>query len=164
MARVRSATAGFPLAAALAAVLAAACPAAAGTIGPDQYYSGDVNGHTTGPAPIRMACFGPVHPGESGHPLSGQYAQADPASASSTTGPGYTGSAGTAVSIALIITSGTIVRVVPLGTVSDYDTRVAIPTTLTLPCYGGAQVSFSPVPGSATAKTATLTVDFVGQP
>ena len=164
MTSVRSTTTGFSLAAALAAVLAAASPAAAGTIGPNQYFSGDVNGYTTSPAPIRMACFGAVHPGETGHPLSGQYAQVDPAPASSAADLGYTGSTGTAVSVTLIITSGTIVQIVPLGTVSDYGTKVSIPVTLTLPCYGGAQASFSPVPGSATAKPATLTVDFIGQP
>ncbi len=164
MTRARSITAGFALAATLAAGVVAAVPAAAGTIGPNQYFTGDVSGRTASPAPIQMACFGPVYPGETGHPLPGQYAQVDPAPASSTADLGYTGSAGTAVSITLIITSGTIVRVVPLGTATDYGTPVPIPTTLTLPCYGSAQASFSPTPGSATAKSATLTVDFVGQP
>ncbi|MBS2965731.1 hypothetical protein KGA66_21950 [Actinocrinis puniceicyclus] len=164
MIRVRN-TASLGLAAAFAAVLAAASPAAAGSIGPNQYFAGDVNGHASSPAPIGMGCFGPVTPGESGHPLAGQYAEVVPLPAATTKADvGYTGSTASAVSISLIVTNGTIVRVIPLGTVADYGTKVPIPTTLTLPCYGSAEAVFAPTPSGVGARNATLTVDFVGQP
>ncbi|MGH3781302.1 MAG: hypothetical protein ACRDRO_11935 [Pseudonocardiaceae bacterium] len=40
-------------------------------IGPNQYFYGEVNDQA-GHATIRMACFGPTHPGQTGHPLAGQ--------------------------------------------------------------------------------------------
>lgn len=164
MIRVRN-TASLGLAAAFAAVLAAASPAAAGSIGPDQYFAGDVNGHTSSPAPIEMGCFGPVTPGETGHPLAGQYAAVvPPAAATTNSDVGYTGSAANAVSISLIVTSGDIVRFIPLGSVADYGTKVPIPTTLVLPCYGSAEAVFAPTPSGVGARNATLTVDFIGQP
>ena len=44
-------------------------------MGPKQYFTGVINGkagNTTTPITIKMACFGPVHPGETGHPMAGQ--------------------------------------------------------------------------------------------
>ena len=53
-----------------------ALPAGAAVkVGPNQYFTGVINGrngNTATPIPIRMACFGPVKPGETGHPMSGQ--------------------------------------------------------------------------------------------
>src|SRR5450631_1208363 len=54
---------------------AAALPAQAGTVGPKQYFTGVINGqdgNTTIPITIEMACFGPLHPGQTGHPAAGQ--------------------------------------------------------------------------------------------
>ncbi|MEA2591787.1 MAG: hypothetical protein QOD62_1618 [Actinomycetota bacterium] len=41
---------------------------------PDQQFVGLVNGYTQN-APIRMACLGPVRPGQQGHPFAGQWAE-----------------------------------------------------------------------------------------
>jgi hypothetical protein len=40
-------------------------------VGPNQLFAGFVNGNHFSPT-VRMACFGPIRPGETGHPLAGQ--------------------------------------------------------------------------------------------
>ena len=48
---------------------------AANRVGPHQYFTGVINGthgNTETPIPIHMACFGPLRPGETGHPMRGQ--------------------------------------------------------------------------------------------
>lgn len=148
---------------ALAAAVAVAAPASATAIAPNQYFVADVNGHTTSPAPIAMACFGPVVTGQTGNPMAGQYVEVL-APATNATSLGYTGSLGTAVNVSIIYSAGTVTRVVPVGTITAYDTPLAISTSLVLPCYGSATAVFDPTPTSATAKAADLTVDFIGQP
>ena len=49
-------------------------------------------------------------------------------------------------------------------TFSYYGVQEAIPTSFLLPCYGSGAVVFSPEPTSPTAKSFTVTVNFVGQP
>jgi hypothetical protein len=42
---------------------------------PKQYFTGVINGkdgNTTTPITIRMACAGPIRPGQTGHPVAGQ--------------------------------------------------------------------------------------------
>lgn len=148
---------------ALAAAVAVAAPASATAIGPNQYFTADVNGHVTGPAPIEMGCFGPSTTGQTGNPLPGQYVEVLPPATNSTS-LGYTGSLGTAISVDLVYTQGTITRVVQVGTLTAYGTPLAIPTSLVLPCYGTGTAVFDPTPTSPTAKAAGLSVDFIGQP
>ncbi|RCG31573.1 hypothetical protein DQ384_08345 [Sphaerisporangium album] len=128
-------------------------------IGPNQYFSGLVNGQSTS-AIIRMACFGPVRPGQTGHPMAGQTAGVRPAPSSSTSGVGYTGSAATAIGVAFRNASSATPPIV----LRYYGVAAEIPTTLTLPCYGSGVVEFLPTPSSPTAHPATVTVNFVGQP
>ena len=151
------------LAPALVAVVAAAAPASATAIGPDQYFVADVNGHVTGPAPIQMGCFGPIFPGETGHPLAGQYVEVLPPDTAAGS-VGFTGSAADAIDVSIIYSQGTITRVVPLGELTSYGTKLAISTGLLLPCSGSATAVFDPTPTSPTAQAADLTVNFVGQP
>jgi hypothetical protein len=94
---------------------------------PDQQFVGLVNGYTQN-ATIRMACFGPVRPGQQGHPFAGQWA--------------------------------TPQRL----TFSYYGVTETIPDSWYFPCYGPGTVVFSPQPTSPTAKSFTVTVNFVGQP
>ncbi len=147
-----------------AAMLATtASPAIADTtdpleIGPGQYFVGAVNGETD-MAVIRMACFGPVHPGQTGHPMAGQKLQVKRVTAG-TRDAGYTGGAAHEIAVDLGGTS-TAGRVLVLH---RYDEVVEIPTALNLPCYGSGVVTFVPLPGSWTARSATVKVDFVGQP
>src|SRR4029077_18622181 len=55
------------------AVMADAVSAAGSAIEPKQHFTGTINGSVGRPHPatIRMACFGPISPGETGHPTSG---------------------------------------------------------------------------------------------
>jgi hypothetical protein len=151
------------LAPALVAVVAAAAPASATAIGPNQYFAADVNGRVTSPAPIEMACFGPIYPGETGHPLAGQYVEVLPPD--TTTGSvGFTGSAADAIDVSIIYSQGTITHVVPVGELTSYGTKLPISTALVLPCSGSAAAVFDPTPTSPTAQAADLTVDFLSQP
>src|ERR1700719_1497387 len=50
-------------------------PAMAHAGGPMQFFTGGINGtdcNTVNPITIKMACYGAIHPGETGHPLRGQ--------------------------------------------------------------------------------------------
>lgn len=47
-----------------------------------------------------------------------------------------------------------------VGTLGDYAARLAIPTTIEVPCAGPGEAAFVPEPTSATARTAILAVTF----
>ena len=72
--RVAFLACGATLAIALAAAPVGAQLPLGGPIGPNQVFGALVNGSTGYPSPatIRMACFGPIRPGQTGHPLPGQ--------------------------------------------------------------------------------------------
>ncbi|HEX5495634.1 MAG TPA: hypothetical protein VFX70_13775 [Mycobacteriales bacterium] len=150
---------------AAAAVLAGtAVPASASVIaptpiGPKQYFVGLVNGHA-GTATIQVGCFGPIHPGQTGHPLSGQTVEVRQVSSTSSGDVGFTGSAGTEIVVSLGSPTSTATPII----LHYYGVPVAIPTSLTLPCGGFGKAVFTPEPGSDTAKSATVTVEFASQP
>jgi len=136
----------------------------AGYIAPKQYFTATVNGRTGHPNPvvIRMACFGPIRPGQTGHPMSGQtvaVARVYPSSSA-----GYTGNRGTSI--------GAFFGAPPPGTPSSSTGYVRftfygskpIPTSLELPCAGSGRVSFVPLPVDPTSRDVTVPVSFVGQP
>lgn len=163
MTRKRS-TRWLPVAAAFVA-LSVPTPAFAGgvvdpaPITPNQYFVGLVNDQSAN-ATIAMGCFGPVHPGQTGHPLANQTVKVLPLTAPSTARAGYTGGAGTSVGVNFGLSSSAASPVV----LHMWAVAGQIPTTLTLPCYGTGTVAFVPAPTSATAHAATVTVTFVGQP
>ncbi|MBV9032631.1 MAG: hypothetical protein JO364_20490 [Pseudonocardiales bacterium] len=107
-----------------------------------------------------MGCFGPIRPGQTGHPLAGQTVEVLPVAAATTRDIGFTGSAAHAVDVSFSPTS----VLAPLVVLRDYAVSAPIPVSLSLPCYGTGQVTFIPVPTSPTARPATVTVSFVGQP
>ena len=119
---------------------------------PHQPFGGLVNGRRAN-AIVRMACFGPIRPGETGHPFGGQTLEV-------IEGPygGYTGSLGKSV-VARFREDPSVST-----TFTHYDTPQPIPTSLNLPCGGSGLVVFSPEPDSPTARSATVTVNYVGQP
>ncbi|MFG1859522.1 hypothetical protein [Microbispora bryophytorum] len=153
-----------PLAAAVL-VAATALPASAevvdpAPIGPHQYFYGFVNGQT-GHTIIKMACYGPVFPGQTGHPFPGQTVEVRPVAISSSSASiGYTGSGGGPIAVDLGDPS-TVARALVLR---YYGVKAEIPVTATLPCYGSGKVTFTPVADSWTARQATVLVDYVGQP
>jgi len=128
-------------------------------IGPNQYFYGLVNDHA-GQATIEMGCFGPIHPGQTGHPLAGQTVKVFPAPAPTTSDLGFTGSAADAIAVQFPSPTATNTPII----LRDYAVSAPIPTSLTLPCSGSGTAAFVPEPTSPTAHTATVTVTFIGQP
>lgn len=122
---------------------------------PNQAFRGLVNGEHDN-AVIRVGCLGPVSPGQTGHPVAGQTIEVG-LGTTTTKGGGYTGSAGTAIVTALspISTGMPIVF-------KAYNVPQAIPTSMSLPCYGTRTIPFVPEPTSDSAVTDDVTVTFVG--
>jgi hypothetical protein len=141
-------------------------------VGPNQIFGGLVNNHNgiSTPAVIQMACFGPVRPGETGHPMAGQTVEVFRPEAI----PGDFGNTGASATHivtffgppppepATTTTTGTV-------TFWHYLVVKAIPTSLVLPCSGSGNVYFVPMPFSpptstSTASPARVPVSYVGQP
>lgn len=72
---------------------AASTPHAPILIGPNQPFSGYINGHPPGQAVIQTTCAGPVLPGETGNPLPNQTVEVKLGVTSGSTDSGYTGTA-----------------------------------------------------------------------
>jgi hypothetical protein len=151
------------LVAALVVVLGTAS-AAAGTgqwIGSNQAFVGRING-SFDRATIDMACFGPIQPGETGHPMSGQTLEVlspPPPIVVGPIHPGYTGASATRI-VAVLRGDPPVV----LARFRHYFTGQAIPTDVELPCAGTGVVRFVPKPRSSTSKAASVTVSFLAQP
>ncbi|SRR6266849_5705785 len=123
-------------------------------IGPNEYFSGFINGHPPGQAVITVICPGPA---TTGHPAGNQTIEVKTAQPTSTTDLGFTGSAGKRITAALSPSSTTTV----LATFTSYFVPKKIPTSITVPCSGTGKVVFAPSPTSSTAKSAALTVTFL---
>ncbi|MFC4031144.1 hypothetical protein ACFO3J_06620 [Streptomyces polygonati] len=125
-------------------------------IGPNQAFTGQVNGVSTG-AVIKVACFGPVTADETGHPVAGQSVSAAllPPPSGSVRG-GWTGDAATR----LLVEFGSPVSIGTITQLTAYGLPVAIPAWLELPCSGAGKVVFAPSPTSATARSSTIPVTY----
>lgn len=123
-------------------------------IGPNQFFQGLVNGVQDN-AQITVACPGPVSPGQTGHPVSGQTVSVTQVPASTNTS-GYTGSAATSIVAGFDTASSSAVRF----TFTAYGTQ-EIPTSIYLPCSGSGALSFVPEPTSNTARSDVVKVTFV---
>ena len=132
-----------------------------GAVGHRQAFVGRVNGSFDG-ATIDMACFGPVTPGQTGHPMAGQVLEVLSPLPPIVVGPihpGNTGSAATTIVARLQDAPHTV-----LARFTNYFQTKEIPTSAELPCAGTGVVRFVPRPRSATSRAAWVTVSFVGQP
>jgi len=132
-------------------------------IRPNTFFTGTVNGpaSSTGAEPvIKVICPGPIRPGETGHPLAGQFVEAQEVAATPLPGnpPGFTGSLGTSIDV--LFSTATSASVNPPIVLTSYFAPVAIPTTLNLPCGGAGIASFVPIPTSPTARGYALNVLF----
>jgi hypothetical protein len=164
--RRSSAILGLTVAAVTAMGLQAA-PAQAIPVGPKQYFTGVINGkpgNTTTPITIKMACFGPIHPGQTGHPMGGQtlavHQLFPPA-------PGSLGYTGTDSKIGVFFTAPPPAAAQANATTpvfTRYDRPQPLPTSLTLPCAGTGTVWFTPIPVVPPSRAATVPVRYVGQP
>jgi hypothetical protein len=143
-----------------------ALPAQAGTVGPKQYFTGVINGkdgNTTTPIVIEMACFGPIRPGQTGHPLAGQtlavHQEFPP-----TTQAGSLGQTGNDSEIGVFFNVPPPAGAASTPVFTRYDQPQPLPTSLTLPCAGTGTVYFTPIPVVPPSQSATVPVQYVGQP
>ena len=141
-------------------------PAAqAGPVGPKQYFTGVINGkdgNTVIPIVIRMACFGPILPGETGHPMAGQTLAVHQLFPPTPTGSlGYTGND---AEIGVFFGAPPPAAATSTPVFTHYDRTKPLPTSLTLPCAGTGTVFFAPIPVIPPSRSATVPVRFVGQP
>ena len=166
--RIFASTLTLALATAGMVVTASAASSAANTIGPNQYFGALVNGRNgvATPAPIQMACFGPLLPGHTGHPLAGQTIEVvRPVSTAGNLG--FTDANGTSVVAFFGALPPTPAAATGGGTVTfkRYGVAKKIPKSLVLPCSGSGTVNFVPLPMSPPdSRIATVAVTYVSQP
>jgi hypothetical protein len=143
-----------------------------GKVGPKQYFTGVINGtdgNTSTPIPIQMACFGPLTPGETGHPMAGQtlavHQLFPPASSGGTLG--YTGN-DSEIGFFLVAPPSSSTAAAPRAAKSvvfvRYDKTQRLSTALTLPCSGTGTVWFSPTPVVPPSRSASVPVAYESQP
>jgi hypothetical protein len=154
--------------AALTAVVGglAAAPAATAAvqdplpIGPNQSFVGLVNGDQSN-ATIKMACAGPVQPGELGHPWPNQYTEVELSPLGQVAG--FTGQA-RSIRATLIAPVPATTPPPILATFDSYYVQIPISTSLLLPCGGPGKIDFAPVLGGPLARSWDVNVTFVGLP
>lgn len=122
--------------------LAAASPARAATVGPGQYFTGQVFG-VTAQSVILVEC-GPVQ--ASGHPAPGQTVEVTQLLPPVTVTAGYTGDLAVEIDAALIFAASPASGPVPVATFTQYSLKLPIPASITVPCAGSGVMSFSPYP------------------
>ncbi len=155
----------------IGAVIPALPAGAARSVGPNQFFTGVVNGvsgNTIVPITIRMACFGPVRPGQTGHPMAGQTLAVHELFPPSTSG-GSLGATGNDKEIGVFFGTpppATPGAVAPAGATifTRYDSPKPLPTSLLLPCGGTGTVWFTPIPVIPPSRSQAVSVQFVGQP
>ena len=133
---------------------------------PHQHFQALINGQngSANPVVIRMACVGPIRPGQTGHAFGGQTIAVRLATGTGSSF-GYTGSSATSIRAFFGAPP-------PGGTGAStntvnftlYETK-ALPTSLVLPCAGKSTVTFVPLPMSPpTSRSAAVPVVYEGQP
>jgi hypothetical protein len=156
--RRRIAAAAGPAIAVLILSLLMAAPTAGATappIGPNQPFVGLVNGKAgiVTPAPILVACPGPIIPGETTHPLAGQTLVVG--LAPTTTNVGNTGPTGTTITAFQGIPPASPAATTSgLATFHRYGVAKPLPTGITVPCSGTGDITFMPLPRVPPASRA----------
>jgi hypothetical protein len=154
------------------AAVAGAQPPSGPRIRPNQVFGALVNGESgvSAPVAIQMACFGPLRPHTTGHPLAGQTVTVF-LPVAITSASGNTGANGHEI--------GAFFGAPPPGAGARRSASAAaggpvifyhyvtrrIPTSEVLPCSGTGQVYFVPLPMSpGSERDVVIPVAYVGQP
>ena len=147
------------------AVSAGATIPTQGKVGPNEYFGGLVNANNgnTARAPIHMACFGAIKPGQKGHPMAGQTVEVFRPEVILVHHSGYTGKRADHI-VALFGPSPSATPVANTVTFTQFGVNKPIPTSLLLPCAGTGTVTFTSAPASRTSHAATVPVSYIGQP
>jgi len=127
----------------------------AGPVRPNLEFGGLVN-RMSGDVAVRVACFGPVQPGQRGRVMGGQTLEVFRPEVLIV--DGFTGSTATRIVAHFSDAPGTPV------TFTQFSRAKRIPTSVMLPCGGHGQVVFAPTPSSPTAHSSTVQVHYVSQP
>ena len=149
-----------------ATAVAQAQPPGGGRVRPNQVFGALVNGQNgmAAPVAIQMACFGPVKPGETGHPMAGQTVRVFQPEAIYGTW-GNTGAHGH--EIGAFFGPPPPAASAPAGgpVIFLHYVTLKIPTSEILPCDGTGRVYFIPLPMSPKSeKDFVVPVNYVGQP
>jgi hypothetical protein len=140
-------------------VIAAASPALAVSVGPHQYFTGQVFGAVK-QSVIDVACAGPA---TTGHPVAGQSVETDLVLPPVTSTTGYTGNLAVEIDTALIYSTGPTLVKIPIATFTQYFVKLPIPTSITVPCTGSGVMTFSPYPlDSGTPSNVSVTFESPG--
>ena len=138
-----------------------------GKVRPNQYFSASVNGQLGigAPAAIQMACFGPLRPGQTGHPMAGQTVEVFRPEVI-VAHQGFTGPNAHSISVFLSGPPPAPASAAGNVTLTRYAVPKKIPTSLVLPCSGTGNVTFAPFPTTpiGPASDAVVPVTYVGQP
>jgi hypothetical protein len=145
---------------AISGALAAPALAQGNPIGPKQWFYGEFFGPSTNAAQddIVVACAGAAN---TGHPVAGQYVAAHQIFPPVTTTAGYTGNYGTEIDVYATWPSN-IGPVITIGELLYYDTKVEIPTSISVPCSGSGELIFAPTPDpDGSGRSSVLDINFV---
>lgn len=155
------------------ALAASASAPAVGAVGKHQHFIGLINGRTGSRfhrVVIKMACFGAIRPGETGHPMGHQTLAVRKVRLSRSVG--FTG---TGTSIGAFFGApppgGRAAGADPAGVgrapvfvaFHRYVTKM-LPRSLVLPCGGKGTVTFVALPLNFRSRSFSVPVTFVGQP
>ena len=129
-------------------------------VGPDQFFSGAVNG-VSQEAVIKVICPGPATAAQTGHPLAGQSVDANLLLPPLVSTLGFTGTAKSiGVELTYPLPPTGLAFAAKLGTLNFYGQSLAIPTKLNVPCSGTGSIAFDPTKGGPDARPSIVAVTF----
>lgn len=147
--------------------LGPAVSASGAPVAPKQFFTAAVNGSTgeRHRVVVNVACFGAIHPGQTGHPMAGQSVAVHRVftGTAGTTALGYTGNRATSIGVFFGAPPPGAAPAPTYINLLRYGTK-GIPTSLLLPCAGTGQATFVPLPLDPSEHSIAVPVSFVGQP
>lgn len=146
----------FAAAAAIAGIPAAASAASTVTIGPDQFFTGQVNAQAA-QATVTVDCSNAAFT-QQGYAVAGQTLAVSEVVPPVASAPGYTGDLANSIKADLGTATGNAGQL--LAVFTSYGSQ-EFPTNVLLPCTGSGVVTFDPAPASGDSRPFTVAVTFV---